>query len=234
MLMQVKETKNYSMFSTIEGNRPKNELHLKRLRKSMEEELLISPIIVNEKYQVIDGQHRLAISQELSLPLRYIVAKGYGLNEVHRLNQNTKNWTMVEFIDGYADMGYKEYIYLKDFLERTDLNLSSALALLGSDTGENTKSIKNGTWKAVHIERAETIADWVNIIKPYHSGGTRQVFVRALIKLYNNENFEFSHLIGKIALQPMALVPCVNTEQYLTLLEDIYNYRSRNKVNLRF
>ena len=234
MLMQVKETKNYSMFSTIEGNRPKNELHLKRLKKSMEEELLIIPIIGNEKYQVIDGQHRLAVSQELSLPLRYIIAKGYGLNEVHRLNQNSKNWTMTEFIDGYADMGYNEYIYLKDFLERTELNLSSALALLGSDDGKTTKQVRGGTWKAVHTNRAETIADWVNIITQYHSGATRQVFVRALIKLYNNENFEFSHLIGKIALQPASLVPCVNTEQYLTLLEDIYNYRSRNKVSLRF
>jgi len=234
MLMQVKETKNYSMFTAIGGNRPLNELHLARLKKSMEEELLISPIIVNEKHQVIDGQHRLRISSELKLPLRYIVAEGYGLNEVHRLNQNSKNWTMIEFIEGYADMGYKEYIYLKDFLERTGLNLSSALALLGADTGARTKEVKNGTWKAVHIKRAETIADWVNIIKPYHSGGTRQTFVRALIKLYDNENFEFSHLVGKIALQPSSLVPCVNTEQYLTLLEDIYNYRSRNKVSLRF
>lgn len=232
--MQVKETKNYSMFTTIGGNRPLNELHLNRLKKSMQEELLISPIIVNEKHEVIDGQHRLRISSELKLPLRYIVAEGYGLNEVHRLNQNSKNWTMTEFIDGYADMGIKEYIYLKDFLDRTDLNISSALALLSSDTGKNINDIKNGTWKAVHQERAETIADWVNIIKQYHNGATRQVFVRALIKLYNNENFEFSHLIGKIALQPTSLVPCVNTEQYLTLLEDIYNYRNRNKVSLRF
>ena len=232
--MQVKETKNYSMFTNIGGNRPLNELHLNRLKKSMQEELLISPIIVNEKHEVIDGQHRLRISSELKLPLRYIVAEGYGLNEVHRLNQNSKNWTMTEFIDGYADMGIKEYIYLKDFLDRTDLNISSALALLSSDTGKNINDIKNGTWKAVHQERAETIADWVNIIKQYHNGATRQVFVRALIKLYNNENFEFSHLIGKIALQPTSLVPCVNTEQYLTLLEDIYNYRSRNKVSLRF
>ena len=234
MLMQVKETKNYSMFTTIGGNRPLNELHLNRLKKSMEEELLISPIIVNEKHEVIDGQHRLRISSELKLPLRYIVAEGYGLNEVHRLNQNSKNWTMTEFIDGYADMGLKEYIYLKDFLDRSELNITSALALLSNDSSSHTKAVKLGTWKAVHHERAETIADWVNIIKQYYDSANRQAFVRALITMYNNENFEFSQLISKINLQPTALVHCVNTTQYLTLLEDIYNYRSRNKVSLRF
>jgi len=232
--MQVKETKNYEMFSTIGGNRPKNQLHLSRLKKSMEEQLLISPIIVNEKYQVIDGQHRLQVSSELNLPVRYIVCDGYGLSEVHRLNENSKNWSMRDFIDGYAELGNKEYIYLLDFMERNDIGLSASLALLSNDNGHKTKSVKDGTFKVEYKKRGDIVADWVNIIKNYNDRASTQIFVRALVKLYNNSEFEFSQLISKIAQQPTALVPCVNVEQYLTLLEDIYNYRSRNKVNLRY
>jgi hypothetical protein len=232
--MQVKETKNYEMFSTIGGNRPKNQLHLSRLKKSMEEQLLISPIIVNEKYQVIDGQHRLQVSSELNLPVRYIVCDGYGLSEVHRLNENSKNWSMRDFIDGYAELGNKEYIYLLDFMERNDIGLSASLALLSNDSGHKAKSVKNGTFKVEYKKRGDIVADWVNIIKNYNDRALTQIFVRALVKLYNNSEFEFSQLISKIAQQPTALVPCVNVEQYLTLLEDIYNYRSRNKVNLRY
>lgn len=232
--MQVKETKNYEMFSTIGGNRPKNQLHLSRLKKSMEEQLLMSPIIVNEKYQVIDGQHRLQVSSELNLPVRYIVCDGYGLSEVHRLNENSKNWQMRDFIDGYAELGNKEYIYLLDFMERNDIGLSASLALLSNDSGHKTKSVKDGTFKVEYKKRGDIVADWVNIIKNYNDRATTQIFVRALVKLYNNNEFEFSQLISKIAQQPTALVPCVNVEQYLTLLEDIYNYRSRNKVSLRY
>jgi hypothetical protein len=232
--MQVKETKNYEMFSTIGGNRPKNQLHLSRLKKSMEEQLLISPIIVNEKYQVIDGQHRLQVSSELNLPVRYIVCDGYGLSEVHRLNENSKNWAMRDFIDGYAELGNKEYIYLLDFMERNDIGLSASLALLSNDNGHKTKSVKDGTFKVEYKKRGDIVADWVNIIKNYNDRATTQIFVRALVKLYNNSEFEFSQLISKIAQQPTALVPCVNVEQYLTLLEDIYNYRSRKKVSLRY
>ena len=232
--MQVKETKNYEMFSSIKGNRPKNQLHLSRLKKSMEEELLVSPIVVNEKYQVIDGQHRLQISTELNLPVRYIVCEGYGLDEVHRLNQNGKNWTTPEFIEGYANMGYKDFIYLRDFTERMGLNVSSAITLLGDEGGKANQSIKNGTWTITNKDRAEKIGNWVSIIQPYFSRGKQDVFVRALIRLYNNPNFEFSVLISKISKQPTSLVPCVNVEQYLTLLEDIYNYRNREKLNLRY
>jgi hypothetical protein len=41
-------------------------------------------------------------------------------------------------------------------------------------------------------------------------------------------------LMAKIKLQPTALVDCISTEKYRELLEDIFNYRRREKVNLRF
>ena len=44
----------------------------------MTEKLLMCPIIVNENYEIIDGQHRYSASKELGLPIRYIVGEGYG------------------------------------------------------------------------------------------------------------------------------------------------------------
>jgi hypothetical protein len=41
-------------------------------------------------------------------------------------------------------------------------------------------------------------------------------------------------LLAKIKLQPTALVDCINAEKYRELLEDIFNYRRREKINLRF
>ena len=233
MHMQVKETKNYSMFSTIEGNRPKNELHLKRLRKSMEEELLISPIIVNEKHQVIDGQHRLQVSKELNLSVYYIVCNGYGLPQVQRLNQNSKNWGGMEFINAYSDLGNQHYKYLIDFMESNNLSHGIAATLLSNQDKLNEK-IKDGHFKVNTKRRGDIIADWINILKPMFVYAPQRNFVRALLSLYSKEEFNFSHFVGKLRLQPTSLVPCTNNDQYLTIVEDIYNYRSRNKVNLRF
>ena len=232
--MQVKESRNYEMFRSIDGNRPMNTLHLNRLKKSMEQDYLVSPIIVNEKFQIIDGQHRVKIASDLGLPIRYIQIDGYGLDEVHRLNQNSKNWTNQEFVDGYAGMGYKDYQYLLDFVSDHDVTLTIAISLLSSNNGDQYMKIKNGTWKVINKERGNTIAEWIQILKPYYDGTARKTFVLALQQLYENRDFEFSQLISKVTLQPMALVHCVNSNQYLSLIESIYNYHSRNKVNLRF
>ena len=55
-----------------------------------------------------------------------------------------------------------------------------------------------------------------------------------LTDLFQNKKFDFNEFKHKVRLQPTALVDCSNREQYKTLIEDIYNYRSRNKVSLRY
>ena len=90
MELKVMETMDYSLFSKFNGNRDVNKLHVNRIAKSMSEQFLIKPIDVNEKHEVIDGQHRLEACKETGNPLYYIVQKGWGLQEAHRLNANQK------------------------------------------------------------------------------------------------------------------------------------------------
>ena len=83
-------TNDYTLFTSIDGNRTKNKLHIKRLKQSIKENYLFTVIIVNENYEIIDGQHRFDVIKELNLPLYYIICEGYGLAEVHILNQISK------------------------------------------------------------------------------------------------------------------------------------------------
>ena len=73
----VYRTNDYSLFSKLDGNRDVNKAHLHRLKKSIKEESLCVPIIVNEKYEIIDGQHRFSCWENLMLPVYYIVVEGY-------------------------------------------------------------------------------------------------------------------------------------------------------------
>ena len=72
------ETYDYDKFSLLKSNRPVNKAHVIRLVESMDEEYLLSPITTNEKFQIIDGQHRFTAAKEKGLPIRYIIAQGYG------------------------------------------------------------------------------------------------------------------------------------------------------------
>ena len=105
---QVRMTNDYGLFTFIDGNRDINKNQLSRLAKSIDEDYIPVPIIVNEKKQIIDGQHRYEVIKTLNKPVYYIEVPGLRLPEVHRLNNNTKNWTATEYMNGYAKLGYPD------------------------------------------------------------------------------------------------------------------------------
>jgi len=232
---QVHTTTDYFLFKPIEGNRNKNLLHINRLKKSMAETYLFTVIIVNEKYEIIDGQHRFDVIQELKLPLNYIVCKGYGLNEVHILNQNSKTWTSDDYLDGYCKLGYKDYLKYKEFKELYGIGHYECMWLLnGSQLSNPTQVFFTGDFKIKNYNEACKIIEKIMIVEPYYQEWKRRSFILAMLQLFKNPNFELTEFLQKLKLQPTALSNCSTTNQYVSLIEEIYNYRRREKVNLRY
>ena len=250
---KVYQTSDLSIFKQIDGNRVPNLQHINRLADSIRVYgMKCNPILVNERMEVIDGQHRLMAAKEAESFVYYIIVNGYSLNEVHTLNLNQKNWTKKDFMEGYANMGIESYIKLREFVNKNDdYTFNDCIAMCSNVTGGgnlnnlankfregkivNLKEIfEEGTWNGKDFELAKEWANKIRMIKPYYLGYNRSAFVGTLIGLFQNKNFDFNDFMHKIRLQPTALVDCANREQYKTLIEDVYNYRNRNKVSLRY
>jgi hypothetical protein len=237
--IQVHTTKDYSLFKTLNGNRDVNQLHLTRLKESMNKKHLTTIIMVNEKFEIIDGQHRFLISQDLKLPINYIIRKDYGLEEVQILNANMKNWQTVDYVNGYCDLGYKDYEVYRQFVADYGFQNQVAIMLLSDEqAGGNSNSaatrFKAGLFKVKNLENAKRKADKILMIEPYYKGFLRRSFILAIYQMFKNENFEFTEFISKLKQQPTTLQDCTNVGQYKVLIEEIYNYRRREKINLRF
>ncbi len=100
----VQSTTDYDEIKRVNGNRITNLAHIETLKISMSEKQLVVPAILNEKMQIIDGQHRFAACIALDIPFYYIVINGYGLADAQRMNTNMKNWTMDDFLQTYTEL----------------------------------------------------------------------------------------------------------------------------------
>ena len=246
--LKVNVSEDLGIFKLLKGNRPPNPHHVKRLASSIEKfGMLANPILVNEDYEIIDGQHRYLAAKETGSPVYYIIAEGYALEQVHALNMNQKNWTAIEFLNGYADMGIEDYVILKRFLKRHSwLRVYDAVAIcsnvtkghidIASHTGneKSPSSFKEGIWKAKDMGLAEINANKIKSIEPYFDAYNTSNFIQTMLWMFKNKNYNHDTFIQKLKLQPTALVRCTSRSQYKILIEEIYNYRNRNKVNLRF
>lgn len=244
---EIYKTTDYEKFKILNGNRKPNEIHVRRLIESFKKNYLISPIIVNDKWQIIDGQHRYLAARELKLPIHYLMLKGYGLEEVQIFNTNSSNWKKEDYLKGYCDLGFTDYLQMQQFMfDFPDFGIASAEQLLTNTVGgannknellETRSKIKNfqeGRFKIFNLDKAYENAEKVMMFKNYYDGYNRSVFVAALIGIFKNENYNHAEMISKLSFNPTSLQHCSNVTQYKLLLEEIYNYKRRVKLSLRY
>ena len=250
VVCQVLRTTDYSLFKTLKGNREVNPVHVERLIRSFKNKHLISPITVNQHWEIIDGQHRFETAKRLGLHIDYIIVNDYGIEEVQILNSNTSNWKAIDYLDGYCDLGFEHYIVFRDFMQRyPDFSIKpceimltervSDLAKTFKDNQGKTRSLRTGdfiTGRLVirDLKKAEDMAEKLRMIKPYFERYNQATFVKAMMTIFRNPEYNHAQFLSKLAQQPTALQACVTTKQYHILIEDIYNYRSQKKVSLRY
>ena len=254
-VIQVYETNDYSMFRILKGNRNVNKLHVKRLKQSFQEAYLISPIIVNEKFEIIDGRHRFDAAKENGLPIRFLIAPNYGLREVQMLNENMKNWKKEDYLNAYCDSEHSEYLKFRNFMRRfSEFGIAACETILTdrlsgghfassskefkSDTNKNgsfaIRYFQQGELKIPDYDKSVENAEKLMMIKPYYDGFNRPTFVRAMIGIFKIEYYIHAKLLERLNANPTAIQHCANVTQYKLMIEDIYNFRSRQKVSLRF
>jgi hypothetical protein len=251
---QVLTTNDYSLFKIIKGNRDVNKLHIKRLVDSFRDEYLLTPLIINQNYEIIDGQHRYHAAKELGLPINFIICNDYSLKQVQLLNTNMKNWKKIDYLNTFCDLGYEHYLKFRNFLQTyPDFFLETAIAFLTNKTGHNNhkslslfksdtnkkgsyiiRTFENGDFEIHDYKLACINAEKILQIKALYDGYNRRTFVLTMLNLFKHENYNHNQFLQKLKLNPSALKDCNTVAQYKELIEEIYNYKSREKVNLRF
>ena len=98
---------------------------------------------------------------------------------------------------------------------------------------------KDGLFEIPDLGLAYEYAGKIREFKPFFESFNSHKFIRALIKLFRNPDYNQDEMIRRLKMKTEAkklqvLVFCATTKQYISLLEEIYNYRSQSPVNLRY
>lgn len=233
-------TREYKKFKLIKGNRPVDESHVRALMKSMRNKDLLIPIAVNSKMEVLDGQHRLEARQRLAYDVPYYwTGDDFGLSDVQKINASQKGWTNKDFCTSYITLGKKDYEVYRWFVETYKLPHTESISLLmGSkkiEAGESAKKLfQGGDFKVKDLNGAKHTAEMLAEIEPLFSHWKQRNFIKAVLWLLKKKHFSWKVFLKKVELNPTLMQVCMTTEQYIELIEKIYNYKSQNKVSLKY
>lgn len=186
----IKKTVEYDKFKYIRGNRNVIPGHVAKLAASILSNNMLAqnPIIVNEKMEVIDGQHRLEVAKTNNLEIYYIVVPGARLQEIITLNSNNRVWQSTDYVNSFASQGNRDFIWLKKFIEDYAISITQALTFLFGSEGTGPRAaVRRGSLSLTdeQKEQAQERADILWEIRPFivRSGFIPRAFFLELIRV---------------------------------------------------
>ena len=228
--MQILETVNYSLFKKLLGNRLVETDRVKDIiEKIKKNSFVVAPIQVNEKFEIIDGQHRFEAWKQLGLPIMYYVVRGATIADVLALNTHDPRWKTQSYAQSYSDRNDENYKLYNEFLQKYGFNHGINIMLLngaGYSGNDVLAKFRNGEFKIKNYKKACEYAEILLSFKQYYSGYNKRNFVIALYKMLQIPKFDLQTMYQRIEQQITRMVHCVTTKDYEKLLMDIYNYKT--------
>lgn len=236
MSTKVQSTTDYSKFRKITLNRDTAQRHINNLVEAIQEQgniSRISPVIVNENMEVIDGQHRVLALEQLQMPVYYLVIDGANINTVRQMNNLQKNWTAPDFARSYALAGNKNYQRFIQLAEDYGYPYGTLMMFCVRDAKGVQKRFRQGdfilTPEGDEQARAhlDLLKQAINLVPRYKSNrGFAQAF--KLISL--NPQYSHARFIRKLKqVGDDTLKNWSKIEDFLRAFENIYNHQMREK-----
>ena len=225
---QIFITRDYEQFKFIKENRKINPRNYAKLIVSMKEEQLIIPILVNERMEIIDGQHRYTVCKELGLPIYFYVIPGYGIEAVKRANIVGRTWTMADFLNMHVEENKESYMEFKQIVKNYDINISDLLKLFSLFQDKNQKIVrKNFEEGILDLYGKDKVLEFLTSLDDFmffESYKTKQ-FVGAFIKLYFQPNYNHQKMKERLKTRKDKFENKRSIGDYLIMLtKDVYSF----------
>ena len=195
---EVYKTDDLDMFKFTKFNR--NILFTDEMLKQAKEGF-ISPIIVNEYMVVIDGQHRLEHAKKAGVPIEYIVKPGLTEHDIVRMNTTQRPWSLLNFIESYANQGSEQYVALLNLINKKYAGTSVVISVGRNSTGSSkglTDLVKSGNFEFVNFEQTLNFLKYYERFRKETNTPKKTKVALAIYALYRLKGFDEDRLIRKV------------------------------------
>lgn len=238
--MTIQQTDNYDWFQFITGNRVVSRRKVDRIKNDVNNGLNLfpyCPIIVNrsedDKFLIIDGQHRFVASKELEHPIHYVVAHNIPLRDVARMNNNTDKWSNNDFLDCYIRLGIEDYQVLRDFLKSHKVSLRQGIGLLATGKvaggGHLSARFKDGEFRVKHLEAAKELIELVDHLFGIYVFSRDNKLIEAVRRLHKANRWDLEVMKDKLKKHRHMMEKQSSVKTYMYLIEQIYNVQNRGR-----
>ena len=231
---KINYSNDYGLFYFLRGNRDLNESKVNKIIKSVQDGLNFfkyCPILVNEAFYIIDGQHRFVVCKKLKLPIYYVVVPNFSLRQIAEINNNQSKWKIRDFMNCYidADVNREDYKALETFTAEYGINVSLGINLLmygKVGSGGQSDAFRDGQFKVHFLDVATRLLNLSKEYEPFGAEWRSRAFLQAIEKLIASEKYIQPSVLNKLKKHDLKIEHQGSCKEYLTHIEELYNYKN--------
>lgn len=231
----MERTNEYDKFKLLDFNRKcLDRCHINKIKDSITKNGYIgSPILVNEDFEIYDGQHRFMALKEMGMEIPYeIIDVSY--NSIIDLNITQKKWTLEDYVNYYCNKDKNpNYVRLKRVCKDLKCGVSLVLTMgyRVCMNGDIRKRVKEGTMLFTMDDELRVSAFYNNFSEIVKNLKMKPVskMCGALADLCTRHGFRWETMISKSYKYPTLAYNCRTQEEFIVMLKNIYNFNTRKE-----
>lgn len=187
-------------------------------------------------YILNTGHHRLDAAKAAGVSFWFVVEHEWPAEEMVKEGGSHRSWSAKSCAAVWVEKGIPDYLVLQGYVEK-GIPISFAGSLLRGEcasSGNAGPMIQAGTFQVKSTETADKVAYVLDELRATIPIVGSRVFIAALSALLFTPNFDLERMIHCLRANPSALEKRSTRNDMLRLMEEIYNFRQREKVNIAF
>lgn len=234
-------TDAYDSFQKMLGNRDAKS-EAKIISSIQQVGQVITPIIVNEKMEVIDGQNRLNALKALGLPVYYIKQNGLDIEACRCLNVGQTNWGTEDYISSFADEGNRSYLRLLSLMNayKKPLSIKGIVAMakptaLNEGGTSQEPIIKKGKFELTEreyelaVKRIDSAIELGYATLCKRRKFSTKIYWACVSYIYQNQSVNAADVIKKLEARENQIPSSNRVSEQLSFMDDAINSEAGKK-----
>jgi len=242
-LAEVRSTKDYDLFKRLNYNREIMMPRIDKIVESIKKHGFILPILINQNYMVVDGQHRLEAARKCNSEVLYIQ---FNITDeilpilISTVNTTSRNWSNEDFLNMWVSLDKETYVYMSNIVDRECLRISHLLRI-ASVTGNKENTLTKEKYRkgeltfthgqrekiATRIKHLNDIRDSSESYKGFRNSGP---FIAAILGVIINLDYDHKRMMRVLYESPGSIAKCKISADYTEVFSSLYNKRLKNRI----
>lgn len=221
---RIQETTDYSIFKALPHNRPVVHSHVIRLVGSMSERPHLRParpVLVNDKMQIIDGQHRLKASELNGQSVFFMQVPNLTIEDARLLNALQRTWSLLDYAYSYASSKIPAYVQFVRTYEARELPPSAILEYMMPANRRQHQFRIGKLAPADQVILDQKLDEAADILAAFPKSAAAYVVTTAFMAVQKTEDYNHGRMLAKLSRAKLQAQP--DRVSYIRELERAYN-----------